>query len=249
MKVPAQVMVGVLALVLALVVWLMVSERRFRAARLERFTRDAVQRGWRFSTNYTRGERQRIDRWEGVGLAGGWTAEAVEIRLRHNRDPRILRWWNAAPGAPAPAGPLVVLLDTDGERMPDVSKIEGRLAAFAQTAARKLFATAFERHFGGALSLDGRHLERVDGLGSLTDGFVVLSDHSAEAARRLTPALLAAITQACESPAWADIGVKRPWVALCGDRIALAGVAQRPADTAHVVAVVDAGSALARAHS
>ncbi len=247
MKVPVPVMIGGFAVAVALVIWLIVAERRFRAARLERFTRDAVQRGWRFSTSYTRGERERIDRWEGVGLSGGWTAEAVEIRRRHSRDPRVLRWWNAAPGAPAPSGPVVVLLDTDGEAMPDASKIEGRLAEFAQATVRRLFAKAFERHFGSALFLEGRELQRVDGLGPLTDGFVVLSDQPAEAARRLTPAFCASIRQVCEVAAWADRGVKRPWVGLCGDRIAIAGVAQRSPEIPQVVAVVDAGSALARA--
>ncbi len=247
MKLPASVVLGILAAILALFVWLTVSERRFRAARLARFTRDAVQRGWRFETSYTRGERQRIHRWEGIGLSGAWTAEAVEIRLRHSRDPRVLRWWNAAAGAPAPSGPVVVLLDTDGAAMPDVSTIEGPLAAFAQATARTLLARAFERHFGGALPLGGRELQRVDGLGPLTDGFVVLSDQPAEGARRLTPALCASIRQACELAAWGEIGAKRPWVALCGDRIAIAGVAQRPADIAHVVAVGDAGSTLVRA--
>jgi hypothetical protein len=245
-KVPPLAVVGFLASMAALAIWLIVSERRFRAARVERFTRDAVQRGWRFSTSYTRGERERIDRWEGVGLSGGWTAESIEIRLRHSRDPRVLRWWNAAPGAPAPSGPVLALLDTAGEAMPDVSKMEGRLAEFAQAAAGKLFARAFERHFGAALPLDGRELHRVDDIGAVADGFVVFSDQPAEVARRLTAALFASSRQVCEIGAWAEIGVKRPWVAVCGDRIAVAGVSERQAEIAQVAALVDAGSSLAR---
>jgi hypothetical protein len=47
--------------------------------------------------------------------------------------------------------------------------------------------------------------------------------------------------------ALADIGVKRPWIGLRGDRIAVACVPDRPADVAHVAALVEAGSALASA--
>jgi hypothetical protein len=246
MPVPVLAVLGAVAVVGALIAGLLLFEHKRLAARYADVTRDAVQRGWRFSTSYVRGERGRIDRWEGVGLSGGWTAESIAWHRRRDRDPRVLRWWNAAPGAPAPSGPIVVLLDTDGAAMPDVSTIQGRLGEFAQAAARTLFTRAFERHFGSALSLDGRELQRVEGLDTIADGFVVLSDRPIEAAPRLTPALFAAIRQACDVRAWTDVGVKRPWVGLCGDRIVLSGAAQRPPEIAQIVAVVEAGSALAR---
>ena len=44
---------------------------------------------------------------------------------------------------------------------------------------------------------------------------------------------------------WADVGVTTPWVGLCGDRIAIACVQQRPADATLVAALGEIGSALA----
>ena len=41
--------------------------------------------------------------------------------------------------------------------------------------------------------------------------------------------------------AWADIGVKRPWIGLCGDRIVIACAPSGQADVAHVAALVEAG--------
>jgi len=212
-------------------------QRRIREDRLDTFTDASVQRGWRFGTTHSGRGYHRDDLWDDP--SGAWTVESVGPVVPYSWDPRILRWWNAGRGAAAPSGPVVALFDTGGKTMPDVSKIEGGLARFA---ARRRFARAFKRHFGEALSLDGRDLQRVDGLGPLTDGFDVLSDQPAEAARRLTPALLASIRQVWS--AWADIGVKRPGVALCGDRIAIACVTQQQADIAHVAVLVEAGAAL-----
>jgi hypothetical protein len=64
-------------------------------------------------------------------------------------------------------------------------------------------------------------------------------------ADRLTPSLLSSMRQVWS--VWADIGVTQPWVGLCGDRIAIACVQQRPADATQVAALVEIGSTLAAA--
>jgi hypothetical protein len=236
MKALVPVLLGLLAAGLSLLVWR--EQFRSRADHLDQFTDDALQRGWRFTTTYPRRGRHRNDRWDGP--SGAWAAESVGPAVPYSWDPRILRWWNAGLGAPAPSGPVVVLLDANEKAQPDVSTIEGRLVRFA---ARRRFARAFKRRFGEALSLHRRHLQRVDVVDSHSDRFVVFSDQPTEAGQHLTPALLASIRQVWS--AWADIGVKGPCVALSGDRIAIACVPDRPADTAHVAALVEAGSALA----
>jgi hypothetical protein len=233
---------GFAAVFLALF-WLMMQEVRHRVAdHLDRFADDALQRGWRFSTTYTARGYYRTDWWESP--SGAWTAESLGPAGPRSWDPRMVRWWNAGRDAAAPSRPLLVLLDADGDVLADLATREGHLARFA---ARRRFARAFARRFGEVLRLDGRTLQRVDGLGPRADGFVVLSDQPAEAARRLTPALLATIRQVwC---AWADIGVERVWLGLCGDRIAIACVAARPAGVVQVAALVEAGTALAGART
>lgn len=240
MKLSEWLLVGYVSVFLTMLFVGLTRERRRRDDRRDTFTDDATQHGWRFATTYSGRNYYRADRWDGP--SGAWTAESVGPATPYSWDPRILRWWNAGRGAPAPVGPIVLLLDGDGKALPDVSRVEGRLARFA---ARRRFARAFKRRFGAALLLEGRDLPRVDGLDPLTGGFVVFSDQPAEAAKRLTPELLAAIRQIWS--AWADIGVEAPSVALSGDRIAIACVQQRPAEIAHVAVLVEAGFALAQA--
>jgi hypothetical protein len=213
---------------------------RLHADHLDRFTDDALLRDWRFTTSAWGRGYHRLDRWESP--SGGWTAESVGPVAPYSWDPRILRWWNAARGAPGVSGPVVVLLDAGVKVVPDLAAIEGRLARFA---ARRRVARAFKKHFGEALPLGRRDLHRVDVSGSPADRFVAFSDQPSEAAQRLTPALLASIRQVWS--AWADIGVTQPWVGLCGDRVAIACVQQRPADATHVAALVEIGSTLAAA--
>jgi len=134
-----------------------------------------------------------------------------------------------------------VLLAADVKVLPDLAAIEG---SRARLSARFRVARAFKKHFGEALPLGRRRLRRIvvdDGASS--DRFVVFSDQPDEAARRLTPALLSSIRQVWS--VWADIGVTQPWVGLCGDRLAIACVQQRPVDATHVAALLEIGFTLA----
>lgn len=238
MKALLPVLLGLLGAAFSMLVWR--EESRLRADRLEQFTDEAFQRRWRFETSSHGRGYYRTDRWESP--SEGWTAESVGPTVQYSWNMRILRWWNARRGAPPPTGPVVLLLVPDPKVLPDLSAVEGRLA---RIAAPRRIAKAVHKHFGEALPVTGRELQRVEGLGPTADGVVVLSDQPAEAARTLTPARLAAIRQVWS--AWADFGVKRPWVGLCGDRVAIACVADRPADATHVAGLVEAGSALASA--
>jgi hypothetical protein len=232
-------LLGLLGAGLAMLVWR--EQFRAHADRRDQFTDDALQRDWRFTTTHTGRGYYRIDRWESP--SGRWTAESDGQAVRYSwSPPRVLRWWNGAHGAPGPSGPVVVLLDAGVTILSDLAAIEGRLARFA---ARVRVARAFKKHFGQALPLGGRDMRRVDVDGAPSDRFVVFSDHPDEAARRLTPALLASMRQVWS--VWADIGVTQPWVGLCGDRIAIACVQQRPADVTLVAALVEIGSTFAAA--
>ena len=173
MKLPDLVLAGFVVTFVALFIGLAERERRLRAARLETFTWVVVQRGWRFNSRYARGKSTASIGGKASTCPADGPPRSSSFRVGRSPPPPILRWWNAAPGAPPPSGPVVALLNTDGKAMPDVSTIEGRLARFA---ARRRFARAFKCHFGEALSLDGRDLQRVDGLGSPSDRFVAFSD-------------------------------------------------------------------------
>jgi hypothetical protein len=238
MKVLVLVVIGLLVAGTQLLFWR--EHFRARADHLDQSTDDALQRGWRFTITYSGRGHHRLDRWDSP--SGGWTAESDGPAVPYSWSPRILRWWNAAPDAPAPSGSVLVLLDAEATVLSDVSPIEGRLTRFA---ARRRVAKAFRSHFGKALSLGGRDLQRVGVAGSLSDGFVVLSDQPGEAARRLTPVLLASIRQVWS--VWSDIGVKDPWIGLCCERVAIACVQDRPVDGAHVAALGEVGFALASA--
>ena len=213
---------------------------RAHADHRDRSTDDALQRDWRFTITYAGRGHRRIDRWESP--LGRWTAESDGPAATYSwSPPRILRWWNGARGAPGPSAPVVVLLDADVKVLSDLAA-EGPLARFA---ARQRIARAFKKHFGEALPLGGRTLQRVDVAGAPFDRIVVISDQAEEAARRLTPPLVAAIRQVWS--VWADIGVTKPWIGLCGDRVVIACAQQRPADAIQVAALVEIGSALAAA--
>ena len=239
MKALVPILLGLLGAGLSMLVWR--EQFRVHADRREQFTDDALQRDWRFTTVHLGRGYYRRDRWEGP--LGRWTAESNGHAVLYSwSPPRILRWWNGAHGAPRPSGPVVVLLDANVKIVPDLAATGRRLATFA---ARLRVARAFKQHFGAALPLGRRDLHRVDVVGTPADPFVVFSDQPDEAARRLTPSLLSSMRQVWS--VWADVGVTQPWIGLCGDRIAIACVEQRPADVTHVAALVEIGSTLAAA--
>jgi hypothetical protein len=240
MKPSDWLLVGYVSTLLTMLIVGLARQRRSREDRLDTFTADAAERDWRFTTNDSGRGHRRLDRWE--SSSGGWTAESDGPVAPTSWNPRVLRWCNGARDAPGPSGPVVVLLDADVKVLADLAATEGRLATFA---ARRRVARAFKKHFGEALPLGGRNLQQVEVAGAPFDRIVVISDQADEAARRLTPVLVAAIRQVWS--VWADLGVSQPWVGLCGDRIVIACVQQRPADVTQVAALVEIGSALAAA--
>jgi hypothetical protein len=227
-------------------------ERRRRAARDAALARDAVQRGWRYSTSA--GGRGRTQQWTGIGPGGVFTAEASHRSRRRRSDLHVVRWWNGAPDQAPPAAALTLLIQVGDEVPPTVLAGDGVLASLAQSAFRMGLGLAFATHFRTALSIEGRDLQRVEPERSVVPGFAVLSDQPLEAARRLTPAFVAAVVRAFppesrdDGPAGPFQGDRaRAWIGLCGDRIAVASRTRKAADLADIVALVAAGAAIAAA--
>jgi len=227
--------------------------RRRRAAQDAAHARDAVQRGWRYSATSS-SLHGRTRQWTGSGSAGVFTAEALHRPRRRQSDLHVVRWWNAAPDQPQPAGPMMLLIQVGDEVPPAVLSGDGVLAGLAQTVLRMGLGFAFDTHFRGALSIEGRNLQPVEPHRPPVPGFAVLSDQPLDAVRRLTPAFVAAVTRAFppasrdDAPAglWKE-DQERAWIGLCGDRIAVASRKRKAAEIADIVALADAGTALARA--
>jgi hypothetical protein len=102
--------------------------------------------------------------------------------------------------------------------------------------------------------VEGRNLQPVEWQRFPVPGFAVLSDQPLDAAQRLTPAFVAAVTRvfppqsrddAPAGPFKDDRG--RAWIGVCGDRIAVASRKRKAAELADIVALAEAGAALARA--
>ena len=253
MPVPALVVLGAIGLVAVLVAALLRMERRRQAARDADLAGDAARRGWRYEAWRVRGKR--TERWQGIAASGPWTADVVEQRRRQQKGPtlRYCRWWNGPPDAPPPAaGPVILLLGLGDEAAapftvsPGGGAIAGALAGAADGALRIALAMALDFRFGPSASLSAFPLRRVDPDRPIVDGYAVLADDPAAAAARLTPGFVAVVRQALPPDTWHDGPIRRPWVALAGDRVAVAGVARREPRAADVAALVQAGGLIAQ---
>lgn len=246
MPVPLLAVLGAAAVVVALVVGLVLFERRRLAARDADFGREAAQRGWRYTSGRFR--EGRTERWQGLGLGGPWTLEVVERSRRKRQAVRITRWWNAGPDAAPATGPLVLLVARGDEMVGpiDAATSGGMLAELLAGAAQMGLAFAVDYRFGPVGALSGRTLERVDEAQPIVEGFAVLSDDPAGARRRLTPDLVAALRLALPPAAWTDGAIRQPWVSLAGDRLVIAGTSRLAPRIADIAALVQAGGQVAQ---
>lgn len=247
MPVPVLAVLGAVVVVIALIVGLAVLERRRLAARDVELARDAAQRGWHFTSTTARGTR--TERWQGMGFAGPWTAEIVEHRGRKRPTLRISRWWNGAADAVPPTGAPILLLISLGDDIgrPLAAATDGGLLAQMMAGAVRMgLAFAVDHRFGPQGSVQGRELHRVDQARPIVDGFAVLSDQPAEATRRLTPGLVAAIRQAFPPGAWDDGPIPHPWISLAGDRVVIAAMSRLAPRASDVAALVQAGVLVAQ---
>lgn len=256
MPVPALVVLGAIGLVAVLVAVLLRMERRRLAARDVDLARDAAQRGWRYESTRIRGKLTA--RWQGPGFTasgpgGSWTAEVNEQRRRKGATLHYCRWWNGPADAQPPAAGPVILLMALGDELaapftvaPGGGALASTLAGVGGGALRIALAMALDFRFGPSASLSAFPLQRVDPDRPIIDGYAVLSDDPAAAAARLTPGFVAAVGQALPAALWDDGPIRRPWVSLAGDRVAVAGVSRLEPRAIDVAALVQAGGLLAQ---
>jgi hypothetical protein len=108
-------------------------------------------------------------------------------------------------------------------------------------------AYTMDHSTGGTANWRGRLIERIDDASRpMVAGFAVFSDQREATLERLTPGLVATIQQAFAPGQWAGDRGRDPWIALVGDRVAVACVAPLAPQAADIAALVDAGSAVAR---
>ena len=146
MKLPDLVLAGYALTFVTLFFGLAERERRLRAARLDTFTWDAVQRGWRFNSSYARGTcSASIGGMASTCPAHGPLRSSSPVAI--SPPPPILRWWNAAPGAPRAIRSSGGAARYDGRPCLTCRQIEGRLARFAarRRVARPSSATSARR--------------------------------------------------------------------------------------------------------
>lgn len=245
MPVPVLPVGGAVAAIIAIVVALRVVERRRNAARDAALAADAFRRGWRYSST-TSGFR-RIERWQGSGPSGRWTAEVEQGPGRKPPGVRLFRWWNADPDAGQPiAGPTILLVPlADRSALPAPRLDAGTFAQLAARAARMGIAFRRDHRTGGPANGRGRLIQRIDAERPLVAGFAVFSDQRDETIGRLPPALISTLEQRFAPTAWDSDRARHPWIALVGDRVAIACTAARAPAPADVAALVDAGAAVA----
>jgi hypothetical protein len=246
MPVPVLPVVGAVAAMVAIVAMLRLLERRRRQARDIALAADASRRGWTYtSTNIP---RRRIERWQGSGLSGAWTAEIEQGPGRKPPGVRLFRWWNAAPDAGQPiTGPTILLVPlADRSALPPARLGGGTFEQFAERAAQRGIAYTMDHRTGGTANWRGRLIQMIDGERRIVAGFAVLSDQRDETLARLSAGLVSTLQQRFAPMAWDGERARHPWIALVGDRVAIACTARLAPQLADVLALVDAGSAVAR---